>query len=188
MSPEKAKSFVSEVLRIIVVLAIWFVLVYVGFKFAQGPDSVYGLGNGYEIVRWPGPIVRWNLDENVPMEQRYCEKIIAAPVTAFYVDSTWIAGQTTVRWFAINKETGEVYYPYKSHEELCTATGFTFSPDELVTKRPSSYEVIGAPAKRTVATISILAIIPLIGFRRFGRIIAVLFNVRQKKLQLLSKQ
>lgn len=184
MSPGKGKSFVREVLRITIVLAIWFVLVDIEFNLAQGPDRVYGLGNGYEIVCWPGPIIRWNVDENVPVEQHYYEKIIEAPVTAFYVDSTWIAGQTTVRWFAINKETGEVYYPYKSHEELCTATGFTFSPDKLITKRPRSYEVIWAPANRVraVAIISILAIIPLIGFRRFGRIIAVVFKIKQKKL------
>lgn len=179
----QAKKLIREVFRIIVVLLIWFVLAFLGFNIAQGPDRLYDLGNGYKIVRWPGPIDRWNIDENVPVEQHYHEKILEEDVTAFYVDSTWIVGRTYRRWFGINKQTGELYYPYKSHEELCAATGFSFSPNKLVTGYPLLYEVIWAPAKCVVAIISILALIMLIGFRRPARIITALFNLGQKKIQ-----
>jgi len=179
----QAKKLIREVFRIIVVLLIWFVLAFLGFNIAQGPDRLYDLGNGYKIVRWPGPIVRWNIDpgETDAGQVPYHYKIIEEDVNAFYVDSTWIVGRTYRRWFGINKQTGELYYPYKSHEELCAATGFSVSPNKLVTGYPLSYEVIWPPAKRVVAIISVLAIIPLIGFRRSAKILRELFNRKQKK-------
>lgn len=176
----KTKKLIVEFLRIIVVLTIWLFLLYIGFNLAQGPDRLYDLGNGYKIIRWPGPIDRWNIDENVPVEKRYHEKIIDEDVIAFYVDPNWIIGSTRRQWFGINKKTHKVYYPYKSHEELCAAIGFSFSPDELITGYPLLYEVIWPPAKRVVAIISVVAIIALIGFRRIARIIMLPFEYQKE--------
>ncbi len=176
----KTKKLIVEFLRIIVVLTLWLFLLYIGFNIAQGPDRLYDLGNGYKIIRWPGPIDRWNIGENVPVEKRYHDKIIEEDVTAFYVDPNWIVGKTYIHWFAINKQTHKVYYPYKSHEELCAAIGFSFSPNKLVRSYPLLYEVIWTPAKRVVIIISIFAIIALIGFRRTGRVIMLPFKLLER--------
>lgn len=178
----QAKKIVLEVLRIIVVLVTWFVLVLFSYVLAQGPEPAYDLGNGYKMIRWPGPIDRWNFDEDVPIEKMYQEKMIGDDkAEAFYVNTNWIVGRTRKGWFAINKQTHKVYYPYQSHSELCAVTGFDFSPDDLIKRYPIEYEIIWPHTKRLVSIICILMIIPLIGFRRCGRILMRLFSQGQKK-------
>lgn len=182
------RKIIFEFLRILVVLTIWFIIVYICFNFAQGTEPIFDLGNDYKIIRWPGPIRRSNMGENVPVEQRYLEKIIEERVTAIYVDSTWIAGITYRGWFGINKQTHEVYYPYKSHEELCATIGFNFSPNNLITRRPLAYEKILPHTKRFVAIISTIALIALIGFRRIGRIMTFPFKPAEKAIKKISVQ
>ena len=184
----KTKKLFFEFLRIIVVLTIWFILVYIGFNFAQGTEPIFDLGNDYKIIRWPGPIRRSNIDKNVPVEQAYLEKPIEERVTAIYVDSTWIFGKTSIHWFAINKQTHKVYYPYRSHEALCAAIGFSFSPNNLITRRPLSYEKIWPHTKRSVLFITIFMVIPLIGFRRIGRIIKFPLKQLEKAITKPSVQ
>lgn len=184
----KTKKIIFEFLRILVVLTIWFILVYIGFNFAQGTEPIFDLGNDYKIIRWPGPISRSNMGENVPVEQRYLEKIIEERVTAIYVDSTWILGKASIHWFAINKQTHKVYYPHKSHESLCAAIGFSFSPNNLITRRPLSYEKIWPHTKRVVAIISTIALIALIGFRRIGRIMTFPFKPAEKAIKKIPER
>ncbi|NIT55186.1 MAG: hypothetical protein GWN00_02730 [Aliifodinibius sp.] len=183
----KTKKLIFEFFRIILVLTIWFVIVYIGFNLAQGPDRSFDLGNGYEIIRWPGSINRWNVDANIPTGMGYYKKVIEERVTAFYVDSTWIVAKTYIHWFAINKQTHEVYYPYKSHEELCATIGFSFSPDKLITSYPHFYEKIWPHTKRFISVMIVLAIVPLIGFRRTGKIIKSLFKQVEKVIKKISK-
>ncbi|MHC4110690.1 MAG: hypothetical protein ACYSUY_06430 [Planctomycetota bacterium] len=184
----KTKKLIFEFLRIIVVLTIWFILVYIGFNLAQGTEPTFDLGNDYQITRWPGPLYRSNIGKNVPVEQKYLEKPIEERVTAIYVDSIWIFGKTSIHWFAINKQTHKVYYPYKSHEALCAAIGFSFSPSNLITRRPGSYEKIWPHTKRFVSIMIMLTIIPLIGFRRTGRIIKFPFKQVEKAITKKSSQ
>ncbi|MHC4735415.1 MAG: hypothetical protein ACYTDW_13295, partial [Planctomycetota bacterium] len=115
-------------------------------------------------------------------------KPIEERVTAIYVDSIWIFGKTSIHWFAINKQTHKVYYPYKSHEALCAAIGFSFSPSNLITRRPLSYEKIWPHTKRFVAIIITIALIALIGFRRIGRIMMFPFEPAEKAMQKKSSQ
>jgi len=184
----KTKKLIYEFLRIILVLTIWLILVYIGFIFSQGLEPTYVLGNGYEIFSWPGYINRWIEDANVPLEMGYYKKVIEERITAFYVDSIWIIAKTHINWLAINKNTHEVYYPYKSHKELCAAIGFSFSPDNLITRRPLSYEIIWPHTKRFVWIMIILLIIPLIGFRRTGRIIKFPFKQAEKIIKKIPEK
>ena len=89
---------------------------------------------------------------------------------------------------AINKKTHEVYYPYKSHKELCDAIGFSFPTDKLITKRPRSYEEIWPHTKHFVWIMIILVIIPLIGFRRTGRIIKFPFKQAEKLIKKIPEK
>jgi hypothetical protein len=168
----KAKRFVLEFLRVVVVLAIFFVLAFAGFNFAQGPEGMYDVGNGYKIIGWPGPIDRWNIGpgECQVDEVPYHDKVIEENVSAFYVDDVWVAGRTRKGWFAINKDSGQVHYPYESKEELARVSGFSLAEKKLIARYPFEYEVIHAPAKKFLAVMIPLGIVAVIGFRRSLRI------------------
>ena len=176
----KIKKKVIEILRIIVVLIIWYVLLYFGYNLAQGPDRAFDLGNGYKMFHWPGFIDRWNFDEDIPPEDIYYEKIVEEEINSFFVNPVWIVGKTEKGWFAINKHTHDVYYPYKSHNELCAVTGFSFSQNNLITYYPLSYEILSTDTKVIVTIISILGIIATIGFSRCGRILTKLFCLKHR--------
>jgi hypothetical protein len=181
----KNKRVVLELLRVSVVLVVLLVLTYLGFNIAQGPDRTYELGNDYYMIRWPGPIERFAFwpEEGQSEKIRYPHKVIDEDVSVFCLEPGWIAGKTYKGWFAINKETHRVYYPYKSLAELGKITGFVFREDALIKRYPIEYEVIHVPAKKFLTVMISLGIIATIGFRRSLRVLQAVPKLLRKAVR-----
>lgn len=121
------------------VLLIWNPLVNIVFAFAQGPDPLFDLGNGYKMWYRPPPgssggIVYW------PSKDEPFEHIISKTVLEFALSGPWIIGTTENGWFGIHKESHQIHYPC-SKEQLQSITALEISSIDMETD-PMPYLIV----------------------------------------------
>ena len=138
----------------------------------QGPDSTFILDSNYQLWKWPGSLMRlkptyW--DDIKTMGVEYIDPLKDYDVNAFAVLDKFIVGKARKGWFAINRETHKVWYPYTSQEQLKSAAGVVFSDSHLTTTLPWSRMVVHLRTKIALPLIWLFFAVALIGFRRTGR-------------------
>jgi len=105
------------------------------------------MGDGYEIW-WPGYLVRLK-----PGTDSGFDRIIhPEEIQEFAIEEAWIIGKTARGWFAVNKSTHDVFYPYLEQEELQGVTGVDASSLDF-TSDPSPYLIV---YPRTLRNLSIV--------------------------------
>jgi len=149
----------------------------------QAPDSTFILDSDYVLWHWPGRLMRlkptyW--DDIKVMGVEYIDPLRDYDVNSFAVIDEFIVGRARRGWFAINRQTHEVWYPYESQEELKSAANVVFSDSDLTTTLPWSRMVIHLRTKIALPSIWLFFAIALIGFRRSGRSIKFLCKPVQK--------
>lgn len=162
-------------------LIIWLVVSGFAFIVCQAPDTTYILDPNYQLWKWPGKLIRlepvyW--DDNNDVGVRYIHPLgfRSSDAKVFAVLDKFIVGVTSEGWFAINRDTHEVWYPHKSQEDLKEASGVAFSESELKTSRPLARMVIYLRTKVVLPLIALFFIICLVGIRRIGRLVVSPFN------------
>ncbi len=175
----RLRKLIITVVFKMVWLGIWLLVSDFAFLVCQSPDPTYILDSNYQLWNWPGTLIRlkpadW---EDDPIAIRYVNPLdVRRDIKAFAVLEKFIVGRTSDGWFAINKETHEIWYPHKSQEALRVASGVTFYDPQLTTSRPWSRMVIHLHTKVALPLIALLFSVPLIGFRRTGRILKFPFK------------
>lgn len=132
-----------------IVLLAWIPIVEIAFTFGLGQDPAFDFGDGYElsapkmnILHWPSP----------NRETHGFEKVVSGPVENFALIDRWILGSTEQGWFAINKESHEVYRT-KQKDEIEAATNIDLETVKMETD-PWPYVIVKpqALAARKTAT------------------------------------
>ena len=173
-----------------VLVVVWLMTSAFAFLVCQGPDGTYILDSNYQLWKWPGAIIRlkpvyyWSDKDDESIE--YVNPLKHhkhGRVNAFAVLDEFIIGKAPEKWFAINRKTHAVWYPYKSQQELESATGIVFSDLKLTTSLPWSRMVIYSSTKVTQLLIALFFGVCLIGIRRIrGLIFKYSCGVRKKQI------
>ncbi|UCG49797.1 MAG: hypothetical protein JSU94_08435 [Phycisphaerales bacterium] len=124
-------------------LLLWKPIVSVIFAFAQGPDSRFDLGGGYEL--WGPPprhIIYW--PPAADREKVGFERVVESAVREFAIVPPWIIGRAENGWFAINRQTHEADYPL-SKEQVQEAIGLALASVKLETD-PMPYLIVSPSA------------------------------------------
>ncbi|MHC4602777.1 MAG: hypothetical protein ACYS6W_05535 [Planctomycetota bacterium] len=117
------------------------------------------------------------------MGVEYIDPLKDYDVNAIAVLDKFIIGRASNGWFAINRETHKVLYPYESKEKLKSEAMVIFSDSDLTTSRPWSRMVIHLRTKVALPLIALLFSVPLIGFRRTGRVLKFPFKRAHRVVQ-----
>ena len=158
----------------------------------QAPDTTYILDSNYQLWNWPGTLIRlvpvhWNDNNDVGV--RYINPLdVRSDVKVFAVLEKFIVGVTSEGWFSINRETHEVWYPYKSQGDLKEASGVAFSESELKNSRPLTRMVIHLRTKVMLILIALFFSIPLIGFKRIWRTLKFPFKPAEKAIKKIPEK
>lgn len=133
-----------------------YILVLATFRFCQGPEPTFDLGNGYHLLNWPGVLVRLK-----SVESGGYESLLPHKVTALYVKAPWVIGKTEDAWFAVDTAERKTYYPLESSNTVEFTTRLRVGQSDLVTNPvctwfPSRYELIWPSTRGWVEIIAIL--------------------------------
>lgn len=147
----------------------------------EGPDRTYILDSNYRLWNWPGTLIRIKTryeDDTHNFGVEYiCPLGSASEVNAFALFDEFIVGRTTDNdWFALNRKTYKVWYPYKSQQKLRLDAGVEFSNSDLRTSRPWNLMIVHLRTKIILPLIALFFIIALVGFKRTGRILKFPFK------------
>jgi hypothetical protein len=157
----------------LVYVCLWMVVSAFAWILCQGLDQPYRLDSNYYLAGWPGWVVK--LDRTNKTRTYVLD--FESEVEGFAVLDKFVIGKTYKgRWFAINRNTHEVWFPYSSQDTLKAASGVVFSDSQLMTSRPWSRLYV---APRTTVALSIIALffgVCLIGIRRTGRTVKSAFK------------
>ena len=164
MNYRKLLNFILRLsVGIVLILLIWKPFVNITFAFAQGPDPLFDLGNGYKVWYRPplgssGGIVYW------PSKDEPFKHIISKTVLEFALSGPWIIGTTENGWFGIHKESHQVHYPC-SKEQLQSITALEISSIDMETD-PTPYLIVrpkalAAKAKANGLCWVLLFLVPL---------------------------
>ena len=168
--------FILKLVGVMAIMALWSFVSLVSFRVVNGPDPGFDLGGNYEMCFWPGFIIHWQSRE----EGEYEDVIYPERVTAISVDSDWIVGKTDKGFFAICKKSDEVFYPYKTYDQLQSACCLSISINNLTTTFPSQYEKLDYTCLPSILSVTIPAalfsmVVVIIGFERSGRLLVFPF-------------
>jgi len=175
-------SFILKLVSVMAIMALWSLFSLVGLHAINGIDPGFDLGGDYEMCLWPGFIIHWQSREKFEYED------VAGlyGVTAIGVDSDWIAGKTDDGFFAICKKSDEVFYPYKTYDQLQSACGLSISRNDLTFTFPYQYRkkldytLLPRVLLTTTPPALVLMVLAIVGFRRLGKLLLFPF-VRLKK-------
>ena len=174
----KAIKLLLKVMLVVVWLIIGWNIAIFGWLVCQGPDNTYILDSNYVLWNWPGALMRLEpvrLDNEDTID--YINVLArSVSVTRIAVLDTFIVGKAGDAWFAVNRKTHRVWYPYSSPEALKSASGVTFSASQLRASRPWSRLVISPYTKVVLPLIALLVVVPVVGFRWTGRILRMPFK------------
>lgn len=158
-------------------LCAWIAVSGLAWIVCQGVTQVYNLDSNYFLEGWPGWIVKL---DRLNKTRTYVLDFESA-VGKFAVLDNFIIGKTYMgRWFAINRKTHKVWYPYESKKELESTAGVTFSDSQLITSFPWSRLVVHLRTTIALPLIWLFFATALIGFRRTGRGIKLACKWAQK--------
>jgi len=153
------------------------------FLAANGPDPHFDLGSDYEMLFWPGGIIHWQSRE----EGKFEEVFGPHRVTAISVDSDWIVGKMDDGFFAICKKSDEVFYPYKTYDQLQSACGLSISRNDLTFASPYQYSkkldyTLLPRVLLTTTPLALVFVLAIVGFRRLGKLLLFPFTRLKKRL------
>ena len=171
---------ITVIYCVILWIYLWFLLISLGSLFARGPDAHFILDENYQLWDWPGTLIRVEIVEFENKPEKDYEGVLEPHglVDAFAVLDKFIMGKTVgSEWFAVDRQTHKVWYPYSSKEELQREADVSFSDSVLITSFPRSYVHVPRLGKILVlvihtffaVTLAVFLLCALIGFRRVGR-------------------
>jgi hypothetical protein len=143
----------------------WVAISVIIFFVCQGPEPHFKLDDNYQLWRWPGQIAYVNPPEGHDLLVFEGD----ARVNAVVVLNDFIIGRIDDKWFAINRKTQEVFYPYSSKQALEFKTGVKFSELDLITSMPWSYMIVYSWTKKALAVNAAILVTILIGILYFVR-------------------
>ncbi len=148
----------------------WLIVCGFALLVCEGPEQMYILDPNYQLWRWPGTLIRLEPPPTGEIGFEYINVLETdSRINAFAVLDEFVVGKTTDGWFAVNRETHRVWYPYPLQEALESACGVVFSDLQLTTSWPWSRVIISSHTKVILPLITLLFCTPLIGFRRIRR-------------------
>ena len=139
------KPLVAAIIGIVLIGLLWHPITIVMTRVAQGPDLVCGIGDGYEIYGWPGYLV---YTPPTDVNDDNFERLISDPITEIAINSSWVVGKTNIGWFAVDKSSRAVHYPFKERDELLK--NINLNINDLNTIEDISQYEIKSPLKDTI--------------------------------------
>jgi hypothetical protein len=134
----------------------------------EGPDRVYRLDSNYQMLGWPGWIMRYD-----PVYEVHTDPVrLESAVTGFAVLDQYIVGKTSDKWFAIDRLTHEIFSPHTSIADLEKACQATLPEFDLTTSKPWSRLLLSPATKCLVFMTPVFFVIVLIGPYRTLRLLA----------------
>jgi hypothetical protein len=155
----------------LVYVCLWMVVSAFAWILCQGLDQNYRLDSNYYLAGWPGWVIK--LDRTNKTRTYVLD--FESAVEGFAVLDDFVIGKTYKgRWFAINRNTHEVWFPHVSAENLKAASGALFSHSQLTTSRPWPRMIIHTRTKIVLLLILCFFSIALIGVSKTKRSFAFL--------------
>lgn len=147
-------------------IVVGYILLIVTYQICQGPDRCLDAGDNYVIGDLPGHLYYWPRGKPRSMIGLLDEK-----VEGFWVSGTWVVGKTKNYWFAVNKDSHDIYYPLISETDVKNISGLDFSSTDLMTKFPSLSFWWPSSYEYKFETTSIFGFLGIVGV---GYIIAII--------------
>ena len=123
------------------VICTWAFIAYVVIVFYQiAPDAHFYVNDRYMIWNWPGILVKreqtpdgsWDYTDAPPLTYAGHDDLITRVGT---VDG-YVVGVAERGWFAINRASGEIYYPYENSHALTAISGVSFDESRVSASFP----------------------------------------------------
>lgn len=149
MLSDKMRSLLTAICIRVALLCLWTFGLAAVYMLIQGADPYFPLDENYTMAGYPGLIFRTKSlsDENVPP---YVEFSGNSSIIAIAVLDNFIVGRTkSSEWFAIDRHTHKVWFPYSSQQQLQAAIHVEVPDSRLYTSFPwklwNGYERIKVP-------------------------------------------